>query len=430
LTSFFAAHGHEVHQGHEAIHKMELRRSPRSPQYLSRGDTMQVEVDYDTMRLINITTQLDDMKSEYTGMIGVGTTSGGDAQFHARVVFDTGSTNLWVASHLCQAYPCNSTTTETYYNPSKSQTSEKYSMTASHELDIMFGTGELRGPLTIDTYRVGPMEVKKQPFAMIREMSGDVFSSFHFEGILGLAFPSLSFGGITPFFDRVIEQKLLEKNEFAFYLNIDSSQPSALLWGGIDKDLYLGDIRMFPVAQEHYWALDLVDFRIGGESLVRSSPNDPTDVPKLIIDSGTTYFTAPSILYEKITSKLPDASCKDVESYKPMSYVLRDANNETYQLDIGQEVYMIGSEYTGCKSAFMQLDVKKTYGPAMILGEVFMRHFFTVFDRGDGKPGSAKIGIARAKIGAQPKVSSLLSSLVQPHVQEVSPYGILRREGV
>ena len=65
------------------------------------------------------------------------------------------------------------------------------------------------------------MVVKQQPFAMIREMDGAVFSSFPFEGILGLAFPSLSFGGITPFFERVIEQKLLPSNEFSFYLNVD-----------------------------------------------------------------------------------------------------------------------------------------------------------------------------------------------------------------
>lgn len=40
-------------------------------------------------------------------------------------------------------------------------------------------------------------------------------------------------------------------------------------------------------------------------------------------------------------------------------------------------------EYDSCRPAFMKLDIKrKSYGPAMILGEVFMRHFFTVFSRG------------------------------------------------
>ena len=32
------------------------------------------------------------------------------------------------------------------------------------------------------------------------------------------------------------QAKLLKSNEFAFYLNTDSNRPSALLWGGVDKE--------------------------------------------------------------------------------------------------------------------------------------------------------------------------------------------------
>merc|ERR1719502_1375397 len=128
------------------------------------------------------------------------------------------------------------------------------------------------------------MVSKRQPFAMIREMNGDVFSSFPFEGILGLGFPSLSFGGITPFFDHVIQQKLLKHNEFAFFMNVDSDKPSALLWGGIDKSLYHGKIRMFPVVQAHYWSLELVDVKVGDTSVkdigMRGDP-----VKRLIVDT-------------------------------------------------------------------------------------------------------------------------------------------------
>merc|ERR1719191_2590566 len=156
------------------------------------------------------------------------------------------------------------------------------------DIDIMFGTGELRGPLHVDTYRVGPMVVKRMAFAMIREMNGDVFSSFPFEGILGLGFKSLSFGGIKPFFERVIDQKLLSNNEFAFFMNVDSHEPSALLWGGIDKDLYNGPIRMFPVVQPHYWSLELIDFKLGDKSFSTVGMSGQK-VTRLIVDSGTTY---------------------------------------------------------------------------------------------------------------------------------------------
>jgi hypothetical protein len=274
----------------------------------------------------------------------------------------------------------------------------------------MFGTGELKGPLHVDTYRVGPMVVKKQPFAMIREMNGEVFSSFPFEGILGLGFRSLSFNGIDPFFDRVIEQKLLANNEFAFYLNADTSQPSALLWGGVDEELYEPPIRMFPVVQAHYWALELVDLRHGNQSLL-SKTSPAQRAKRLIVDSGTTYFTAPSGLFEEIMSRIPEASCDSVEHYKPLIYVLRSAGGAPFELIVTQKTFMIGNGLgLICRPAFMRLDVNRKYGPALILGEVFMRHFFTVFSRGSGKPEEARIGIARAILGARPQVDANVHS--------------------
>merc|ERR1719326_1469190 len=107
---------------------------------------------------LNATTVLHDMRSEYTGSIGVGTSDDGGALFQAQVVFDTGSTNLWVASSLCTAHPCED---KEYYDPQKSVTRELYSESDDSDIDIMFGTGELRGPLNVDTYRVGPMVVKQ-----------------------------------------------------------------------------------------------------------------------------------------------------------------------------------------------------------------------------------------------------------------------------
>lgn len=247
------------------------------------------------------------------------------------------------------------------------------------------------------------MVVKRQPFAMIRQMTGDVFSSFPFEGILGLGFKSLSFGGINPFFERVIEQKLLTNNEFAFYFNVDSNQPSALLWGGIDKDLYNGQIQMFPVIQPHYWALELLDFKVGKTSMKEVGMGG-NPVKRLIVDSGTTYFTAPEALHAQIVQQIPEADCNDVTKYPPLTFVLRGADGQTYELIVSQETYMIGGYSDNCRPAFMALDVNAQYGPAMILGEVFMRHFFTVFSRGDGATENAKIGFAPAKIGATPKV--------------------------
>lgn len=388
----------EFHPEHVAFHQTGLSRRSPPTSLLKEDGKMQVAVSAHNQRIVNLSTELVDQRTEYIGVIGVGTNSDGKSQFEAKVVFDTGSTNLWVASSLCSSFSARKS-----YNPTESLTQEAFKG-QSTDIDIQFGTGELKGPIHVDTYHVGPMVVKQQPFAMIREMQGSVFWSFDFEGILGLGFKSLSFGGIEPFFERVIAQKVLPSNEFAFFLNVDSKKPSTLLWGGIDKDLYHGPILMFPVIQPHYWALELVDFKVGNTSMKSTDPDRA--VRRLIVDSGTTYFTAPSHMLGQVTGKLHAGDCSKVTDHPDLTYVLRGADNKTYDLVVTQETYMIQDGGSYCTAAFMPLDVDKEFGPAMLLGEVFMRHFFTVFSRGDGNDANAKLGIALANTDANPKVKS------------------------
>merc|ERR1719498_1969560 len=98
---------------------MALTRRTRPNKYDEQGK-MQVAVNTRDQRMINMSTALKDERTEYIGLIGVGTNSEGGPQFQARVVFDTGSTNLWVASSLCKSYACKRG--RHYYDPAKSLT--------------------------------------------------------------------------------------------------------------------------------------------------------------------------------------------------------------------------------------------------------------------------------------------------------------------
>ena len=55
--------------------------------------------------------------SQYVGPVGVGTDRAGSPQSIISVVFDTGSTNLWISSTLCQSDLC---TSREQYNPTES----------------------------------------------------------------------------------------------------------------------------------------------------------------------------------------------------------------------------------------------------------------------------------------------------------------------
>jgi len=185
------------------------------------------------------------------------------------------------------------------------------------------------------------------------------------------------------------------------------------------------------VNQLHYWALELVEFRIG-DVILGGSRHKSSNLKKLIVDSGTTYFTTPSELQDTVRSHMPEASCANVENYSPLTYVLRGVDGETFELIVTQETYMIGSanDEGSCRPAFMALDVNEKYGPALILGEVFMRHFFTVFSRGDGSEEQAKIGFAAAKIGAVPKVRSKAKQLPREDAEPAFASKVDRRGDV
>merc|ERR1719482_869432 len=96
-----------------------------------------------------------------------------------RVVFDTGSTNLWVTGDKCQKELTGK------YMKEKSPTWHDESN--SYQVHIKFGTGQLKGPTVRDTVRIGPFEVKDQIFGVIEEEIGDIFKKLDdFGGIFGL----------------------------------------------------------------------------------------------------------------------------------------------------------------------------------------------------------------------------------------------------
>jgi len=336
---------------------------------------------------------------QHSGPLGVGTKIFDErevAQATIQVVFDTGSTNLWVASTLCQSTTCKK---RHRYDPGQSESFLE--APTRRKIDVSFGTGGLVGAPAIDDFHVGPLVVEQQEFAMIEEENGAVFEHLPFEGILGLGFPAMAADGAVPFFDNVMKQKVLRSNEFSFFFTDNPEEPSAAFFGGVDRRFFDGPIKMIPVTKEFYWTVHLEELRLG-DTVLNVDPFGHK-IDKLILDTGTTLFTAPGHAFDVLSEVFPPVDCEDIREhsgYPDLIYVLRDGNGDPFELRVPAEEYMVKSydpRDRQCDLGFMELNVGSEHGPAFVLGEVFMRHHYTVFHRGDGLPGNASVGFAKAK---------------------------------
>jgi len=326
---------------------------------------------------------LNDIKnSQYVGTIQVGTPG---QEFD--VIFDTGSSNLWINSVDCQSEAC---LMHNRFDHARSNTFHSVGM----DMSVRFGTGSIDGFLGQDTFTFGPIKVKKQTFGQITQETGSVFMSGKFDGILGLSFPSLSAAGYTPVFDNIMRQHLLTRNAFSFYYSKLPRQESALVLGEPNPDLYVGHMRYLHVSRAFYWELELKDIIIGNEwqGICRTPPC------KAVVDTGTSLLTGPaddmSALLDKINIR-PD--CSQMQRLPNITYVLTDKNGD-HHLTIEPDFYVVKSasmldEEPGgsrfCKPGFMALDVPAPRGPLWILGDIFMRKFYTVFDRENSAIGFA-----------------------------------------
>ena len=150
----------------------------------------------------------DYQNAQYYGSIQIGTPS---QSFN--VIFDTGSSDLWVASATCGLLSCGA------HQRYKSSTSTTFIANGT-DFHIRYGSGPVSGYQSLDDVTVGGLVVKSQEFAEVTDAKGLGIGYLlgKFDGILGLAYPILSVNKVPTAFENMVSQNLVAKAQFAFYL--------------------------------------------------------------------------------------------------------------------------------------------------------------------------------------------------------------------
>ena len=310
----------------------------------------------------------------YSGEIGLGSP---EVQ-RFRVDFDTGSSDLWVISALCDD-TCDLYDTEeitlSKYDEAKSETYE--TLSASFRVD--YADGEwVDGHHAKDTLTWAGYTVPDTVFAQAFHL-GDYDMCVVEDGVFGLAFSSLSSNNLTSPLLHVMNSNVLPHNVFSLFLdpqddydetnhflgNNDNISSSRLIVGGIDTRLFDGCLAWHDVEKAGesgdedlllgFWGFALQNVHVtyiddNGEEKLDTLQHENIEDKVAILDSGSTFIVGPlhsiSIYLNKI-----NATCYIEESLYSSYYDDDGASIDEIPCD-----NLLGWDYAGVGKCFSVIE--------------------------------------------------------------------------
>ncbi|KAJ7236563.1 acid protease [Mycena haematopus] len=300
---------------------------------------------------------------EWTGSVSIGTPP---QKFV--IDFDTGSSDLWVPSSSCKSTACEF---KSKFNASNSVTAVNKGETFS----ITYEDGStVSGPVYTDDVSLAGITVTKQFFSAATTMSPNMASD-PADGILGLAFPAISFLNQSPFFNTAYSEKKVKTNEFGFFLSPTGSE---LYLGAPDAKRYKGSLEFHEIDSSYgYWVVVGASAKVGSTIVVSGF--------ETVIDSGSTLMYAPPAVAAKLYAAIPGGKVFDAAeglfeytcnpqpkisiNWGGKDWVISSAN-----FNLGKTTV----RSTKCVGALIGQNI---LGPNVwVLGDAFMQNVYTAFN--------------------------------------------------
>mmetsp|Transcript_26682 Transcript_26682/g.58831 ORF Transcript_26682/g.58831 Transcript_26682/m.58831 type:complete len:440 (+) Transcript_26682:128-1447(+) len=299
-------------------------------------------------------------------------------------IFDTGSFDLLVLSAKCQHCPADAK-----YDSSKSSSFVAEGTPQRH----CYGSGCADAVIGFEKVSVGPLAAPKQAFWEITNHEIPIMDFARFQAIVGVGHsdsPSMEYPTMLQNFGI---------DEFAFCLEKGDGAPGWLYWGG-EPHLHASMAAM-PVVANHHWGaiLKTVGVRKADGTTVDLDICNPTC--SAIIDSGTSLIAMPQSQLKKLEAQIGYVAedCSNIDSLPtltlnlggnyfelpPRAYIVR---TQTARVDTSSagvvkiltfqpKVEMV----TECMHSFFAMDQDTQHGMMWILGDPWLRTYYTVYNR-------------------------------------------------
>jgi hypothetical protein len=335
---------------------------------------------------------------EYAGIVSVGT----PAQDFT-VVYDTGSSNLWVPDSLCNDFAVSpSCAVQRRFDNASSSTFRAQCPLVRCELLLPYGSGTVIGELDEDTVALGGLALAGAAFGRVTVEPGPLseWGAPLFDGILGLAYPVIAMPLLSFLpgpVDYMMQRKLLPRNVFSVFLSsVANDSTSFVAFGAVDDSgaapgspashftpplVTVPQDPLQPVLG--YWCVGVTAIKVGGEG----QPGTVNAGLIGVVDTGTSLIAGPPAVVNPIIAQVnASADCSNLGSLPDLAFTISLAGNATQDFVLTPADYTVRIAGTGgapdqCACGLFAFDAGEGLLPLWILGDPFIRTFFTVFDR-------------------------------------------------
>lgn len=212
------------------------------------------------------------------------------------------------------------------------------------------------------------------------------FIASKFDGILGMAFQKISVLGLPTVFDLMFDQGLIQDKSFSFYLTQTESSPgSKLVLGGVNQQYYSGSMNYVDLIAENYWMIKVDAAFVGDTRVTLTSFNG-------IVDTGTSLIVGSAEVIDLMLAKIGKigkVDCAQIDKLPSIGFTI---GGKRYDLPAKMYVLKV-TDQQGDEECIIGLQPMKfppSFGTAVILGDVFIKYYYTHFDEGKNRVGFAK----------------------------------------
>lgn len=320
----------------------------------------------------------DFMNTEYYGEIQLGTPP---QKFY--VIYDTGSANLWVPGKGCHG--CGR-------HPTFLEASSSSYVSDGQNVSIRYGSGPISGYLANETVLVGDTAVPNVPFLEVLQNGlGLAYLLGKFDGISGLGLRGISAGGVPTILEQLADTGALGDNHFFSVTLGDTTQGGSITFGQVNPTEYQGNLQYVPVLPGGYWEVPMSSVQLGKPGEYVWLGPEKHGSYSAILDTGTSLLAGPKSDVAVLAKELGGVSSPINPSiYTVNCNTLSNLPSLHFQLPGLPEVWLSPTDYViqqgkQCLLGLtgMDLPAGSSGGKRWILGDVFLRKVYTVFNFGN-----------------------------------------------